>query len=52
MLSPIFFSFFVNDCEFSFIKNGCIPVKGRELSLILFMDADDVVVFSESTVGL
>ena len=52
VLSPIFFSFYVNDCEVSFIKDGCIPVQCRELSLFLLMYADDVVLFSESIVGL
>ena len=52
VLSPIFFSFYVNDCEVSFIKDGCIPVQCRELSLFLLMYADAMVIFSESIVGL
>jgi hypothetical protein len=46
VLSPTFFSFHCNDYEVSLIKDGCIPVQFRELSLFLLVYADDMVLFS------
>ena len=52
IISPILFSFYVNDCEMDFLKNGCDPTELQDLSLFLLMYADDMVIFSQSISGL
>ena len=52
VLSPILFSFYVNDCEIAFINSDAVPIDVKELSLFLLMYADDMVIFSESISGL
>ena len=52
IISPILYSFYVNDCEMDFLRNGCEPTELQELSLYLLMYADDTVIFSESVSGL
>ncbi|XP_063420573.1 uncharacterized protein LOC134705786 [Mytilus trossulus] len=52
VLSPIFFSMYVNDCEMAFINSDSIPYEMKELNLFLLMYADDMVIFSETVSGL
>lgn len=52
VLSPILFSLYVNDCEMAFINSNAIPYEMKELNLFLLMYADDMVIFSESVLGL
>lgn len=47
VLSLALFSFYVNDVEMEFIKNGNVPLQVEELNLTL-MYADDMVCFAES----
>ena len=51
-LSPLLFSFYINDFEMEFIESMCIPVEIREIALFLIMYADDTVLFSETEQGL
>lgn len=48
VLSPILFSFYVNDLEMEFIRNGNVPLQVQELNLFTLMYADDMVCFAES----
>ena len=52
VLSPILFSLYMNDFEMNFLRSGCIPVECLDLNLFLLMYADDLVIFSETVVGL
>ena len=52
IMSPILFSYYLNDCEMDFLKNGCDSTELQELSLFLLMYADDMVIFSRSISGL
>ena len=45
VLSPILFSFFVNDFENEFIVNGNCALEFQDLSLFLLMYADDMILF-------
>lgn len=51
VLSPILFSFYVNDYEIGFINN-IIPYEMKDLNLFLLIYANDIVIFSESVLGL
>ncbi|XP_078312623.1 uncharacterized protein LOC144619140 [Crassostrea virginica] len=48
VLSPLFFTLYVNDLENEFTKRGNTPTELQLLSLYLLMYADDMVLFSES----
>ena len=52
VLSPISFSFFINDFEIQFIKDGCVPVELQDIHLFILMYADDMVLLSETIDGL
>ena len=52
VLSPILFSFYVNDFEQEFINNGDTPVEFQDITLFLLMYADDMILMSESIDGL
>ena len=43
MLSPLFFTLYVNDLENEFTKRGNSPTELQLLSLYLLMHADDMV---------
>ena len=43
VLSPILFSFYVNDFEMEFVKKCNIPVELRDLSLFVLLYADDMI---------
>ena len=45
VLSPIFFSLYVNDFEVEFLKHDTVPLQLRELNLYVLMYADDMVFF-------
>ena len=47
-LSPLLYSFFVNDMEIELIISGCQTYEYKSLNLFLFMYADDTVLFSEN----
>ena len=52
VLSPILFSLYVNDFEMEFLRNSNIPYEVQDLSLFLLMYADDMILFSDSVIGL
>ena len=52
VLSPILFSFYVNDFEREFIASYCIPYELGQLNLFLLLYADDMILFSETVTGL
>ena len=52
VLSPILFSFYVNDFEREFIASNCIPYELGQLNLFLLLYADDMILFSETVTGL
>jgi hypothetical protein len=52
VIYPILFAIYVNDCEMEFLNNCCQPIELKELSLILLMYADDMVIFSDTIKGL
>ena len=52
VLSPILFSFYVNDFEMEFIRTSNMPVEMRDLNLFVLLYADDMILFSETVVGL
>lgn len=43
VLSPNLFSFYVNDLEMQFIKNGNVPLQVQELNLFTLTYADDIL---------
>lgn len=47
VLSPILFSWYVNDFEMEFLRRN-VPIYMQELNLFVLMYADDMVIFSES----
>ena len=47
-LSPFLFSLYINDFENYLIEHALENVKLKELSLFLFLYADDTVLFAES----
>ena len=51
-LSPILFAMYVNDIEREFITKGADGVDLGFIKLFLLLYADDIVIFSESAVGL
>ena len=52
VLSPILFSFYVNDFENEFINNGNCGLEFQDITLFLLMYADDMILMSESIQGL
>ena len=47
-LSPLLYSFYVNDMEIELINSGCQTYELKSLNLFLLMYADDTVLFSEN----
>ena len=52
VMSPVLFSLFINDIEINLIVKGSIPYECANISLFLLMYADDLVLFSETVIGL
>ena len=52
VLSPIFFSLYVNDFEKEFISSNSLPYELGPLNLFLLLYADDMILFSDSIGGL
>ena len=52
VLSPVMFSFYVNDFEINFIKDECESIELQMINLFLLMYADDRIFMSESQEGL
>ena len=52
ILSPILFSFYVNDCEMQFLMDNCSSVEIQMLNMFLIMYADDMVIIAETPEGL
>ena len=52
VLSPILFSFYVNDFENEFIANGNCALEFQDITLFLLMYADDMILMSETVEGL
>ena len=52
VLSPIFFSLYVNDFEKDFIPSNCLTYELCPLNLFLLLYADDMILFSDSIDGL
>ena len=50
-LSPLLFSLYVNNFEINFVKDNCLSLETQEVSLLLLMYADDMVLFTESQEG-
>jgi hypothetical protein len=46
-LSPLLYSFYVNEMEIELINSGCQTCELKSLNLFLLMYADDTVLFSE-----
>lgn len=47
-LSPMLYSFYINDMEIELINSGCQSYELKSLNLFLLMYADDTVLFSEN----
>ena len=47
-LSPLLYSFYVNDMEIEMINSGCQSYELKPLNLFLLMYADDTALFSEN----
>ena len=47
-LSPLLYSFYVNDMEIELINSGCQSYELKSLNLFLLVYADDTVLFSEN----
>jgi hypothetical protein len=47
-LSPLLYSFYVNDMEIELIISGCQSYELKSLNLFLLMYADDTVLLSEN----
>jgi hypothetical protein len=52
VLSPILFSFYINDFEMCFIRENCPSVELQLVNIFLLMYADDTVLISETPDGL
>ena len=52
VLSPILFSFYVNDFENEFIANSNCALEFQDITLFLLMYADDMILMSETVEGL
>ena len=52
IMSPIFYSLYVNDFEMSFVKDGCQSIDIHLINLFLLMYADDTVLIAESPEAL
>ena len=52
VMSPILFSFYLNDFEITFINDNCKSVEIQDINLFLLLFADDLVLFSETPEGL
>ena len=52
VMSPILFSFYVNDFEMHFLHENCPSVDIQLINLFLLMYADDTVIMSETREGL
>ena len=48
-LSPLLYSFYVNDMEIELINSGCQSYEFTSLNLFLLMYADDTVLLAVST---
>ena len=51
-LSPFLFSMYLNDVEETFLLNGYQGINMGMLKLCLLLYADDIVIFSETDMGL
>ena len=47
-MSPLLYSFYVNDMEIELINSGCQSYELKSLNLFLLMYADDTVLLSEN----